>query len=349
MDISLGRHLPDISDVSAAPYSPEVSFQIPRSAVSTSQLLLEDDSSGFFCGMDDTTSTPAQPTRSRKDALLTLADLTPRSKPPRFQSRRSPSKSRPAIPSPLKRATASNLSAAMEDTLSPFKQQDISFQIPKIGNDISELLMANDCNEFFAKVSECSFPGETSFNKHKSPTEALTVSQLTPGTPSSCWSFRQPVANSIDLVAECTAETSDIHIGSDPSEISFSHPPASVAFSALRAEMEILVNGGVEPGHKASEGPSSEQSSHAVRTESIARGLSILDDPQNSIPTDEDIQHDPISDEPSTQSEQTTERSGQSCASNTKLDPPKVTVKRVSANLYALVFQYRRVPDQRLC
>lgn len=138
-----------------------------------------------------------------------------------------------------------------------------------------------------------------------------------------------------------------MHIGSDLSELSFSHPPAAVAFSALKAEMEILVNDGVEPGHKASEGPSSEPSSHAVRTESIARGLSILDDPQNCAPTDEDIQHDPIPDEPSTEPEQTTERSGQSCVSDTKLDQPKVTAKRVSSNLYALVVQSGRVPDQR--
>ncbi|KAI0348219.1 hypothetical protein BDW22DRAFT_1424416 [Trametopsis cervina] len=214
MDHSLRHHLPDFMDVSPAGLS-DTTFQIPQVLGSTSQLLLEDDTSDFFAGMDTTLSTPVHPTTSkaRRDNPLTLAELTPRSRRTKISLKHTPATRKTTIPSPLKPAVAHDLSMAMEDVLSPFKpQQELSFQIPQIGNELAGLLTADD--EFLIEDPSVSPHGVTS-PAHRSR-DPLTLSQLAPGY---------------------LPEQSSDSITTDPSDGTRSQP---VAFSALKAEFETL-------------------------------------------------------------------------------------------------------------
>ena len=76
------RHIPDLLDTSAIGDFSESSFQIPPAARHTDDLLLADNTMDFFNNANDTFSTPAPP-KPPVQTPLTLAELTPRSKPVR--------------------------------------------------------------------------------------------------------------------------------------------------------------------------------------------------------------------------------------------------------------------------
>ncbi|KAI0706106.1 hypothetical protein BC835DRAFT_5853 [Cytidiella melzeri] len=183
--------LPNLSDTAALS---ESSFQIPNALGSTSQLLLGDDCDDFLAGMDTTLSTPAPSTSTKLRSIdhnpLTLAELTPRSRQTKAQTLRYTSSSRkPTIPSLLKRTVARDLSTAMDDTLSAFRHPpDYSFQIPKIGGDVTQLLLAEDDLELLSKGSDCSFPNVADSTVQLN--EDLTLSQLTPESrPAWCFLY----------------------------------------------------------------------------------------------------------------------------------------------------------------
>ena len=152
------------------------SFQIPAASSSSSDLLLADDSTDFFQGMNDTFATPAAiPGRVFKQPDLTLEELTPRSKSSRTQPLRPFPKARPVIPSPLKRAVAHDLSTAIEEALSPLKSNELSFAIPRLGAEVNELLLAETSDFLKSGGAEISITDELP----STPTQdTLTLSQL---------------------------------------------------------------------------------------------------------------------------------------------------------------------------
>ncbi|KAI0778841.1 hypothetical protein BD413DRAFT_490153 [Trametes elegans] len=119
-EISL-RYIPDLSDASVVTDLSDASFQIPRAAGNNDDLLLADDTMDFFNGMNDTLSTPAPPRRQSPQPSLTLAELTPRSKP---------------------------LSTAISEELSPFRQQDPSFEIPMSQPNKEDNLLGDETISF---------------------------------------------------------------------------------------------------------------------------------------------------------------------------------------------------------
>ena len=70
------RHIPDLSDISGMGDFSESSFQIPTVAHNSEDLLLADETMGFFDNANDTLNTPPLPTRLTQPPL-TLAELTP--------------------------------------------------------------------------------------------------------------------------------------------------------------------------------------------------------------------------------------------------------------------------------
>ncbi|KAI0673829.1 hypothetical protein C8Q78DRAFT_1019260 [Trametes maxima] len=176
-DLSL-RHIPDLSDASAIADFSDASFQIPRASGASDDLLLADDTMDFFGGANDTLNTPAPPPSRHMPWVqppLTLAELTPRSKPLRTAPIRSSLRPRPGVATPHKAAVASQLSAALSEDLSPFRHQEPSFQIPQTQGDGGNLLMADDGPNFLEE-EEPSLDHVPS--RARTP---LTLSQLTPG------------------------------------------------------------------------------------------------------------------------------------------------------------------------
>lgn len=143
------RHIPDLSDISGMGDFSESSFQIPTVAHNSEDLLLADETMGFFDNANDTLNTPALPTRLTQPPL-TLAELTPRSKPMRAPVRSS-LRPRPGIPTPHRQTVAGKLSAALSEELSPLRNQDPSFEIPP--RRLEEDLMADDEDNFLAGES----------------------------------------------------------------------------------------------------------------------------------------------------------------------------------------------------
>ncbi|KAH9854272.1 hypothetical protein C2E23DRAFT_817962 [Lenzites betulinus] len=163
-DLSL-RHLPDLSDASVSADFSDVSFQIPRVADSADDLLA-DETMDLLA--NDTLTTPAPPSRPPVQPPLTLADLTPRSKPARFSFR-----PRPGITTPYKATVASGLAVALSEDMSPLHHQDPSFRIPACSANDADLLLAEDGNNFLQEgPSLDSLP-----SRAHSP---LTLSQLSP-------------------------------------------------------------------------------------------------------------------------------------------------------------------------
>ncbi|OBZ78858.1 hypothetical protein A0H81_01354 [Grifola frondosa] len=115
------RHLPDLS-VIPDDFS-DSSFQIPASAGNANEILLADDT-----------------IRLPSNVPLTLAELTPRSRPIRTAPVRSSLRPRPAITTPHRNAFAPDLSAALSEDLSPFCTRDASFQIPTVTTKAGDLL-----------------------------------------------------------------------------------------------------------------------------------------------------------------------------------------------------------------
>ena len=123
------RHIPDLSDMSSVGDFSESSFQIPSAAHDADDLLLADETMGFFSGANDTLNTPAPPSRPLVQPPLTLDELTPVSKPSRAPIRSS-LRPRPGITTPYRATVAHEISAALEETLLPLHSQEPSFEIP---------------------------------------------------------------------------------------------------------------------------------------------------------------------------------------------------------------------------
>ncbi|KAH9950944.1 hypothetical protein B0H21DRAFT_409263 [Amylocystis lapponica] len=170
-DLSL-RHLPDISDTSTMPDFSDASFQIPRAGPST-DLLLADESMNFF-GNDDTLSTPVRPIKLRNDAPLTLAELTPRSRPARIAPVRSSLRPRPGIPTPRRPAVAMNLAAALSEEFSPLR--DTSFQIP-VAVMGSDNLLDDDTSLAFGGADTTV---TEAISSHEAQPQPPTLDQLSP-------------------------------------------------------------------------------------------------------------------------------------------------------------------------
>ncbi|KAI9066450.1 hypothetical protein FKP32DRAFT_1589518 [Trametes sanguinea] len=173
-DLSL-RHIPDISDASAIADLSDASFQIPRAIGNTNDLLLADDTMDFFNGANDTLSTPVPPLKPSVLPPLTLAELTPGSKPVRAAPARSSLRPRPGVSTPFKAVVSRELTAALSEDLSPFRQRDPSFQIPSSQADGDDLLMSDDANDFLGQEEPSLDPVP------RSAQSPLTLSQLTPG------------------------------------------------------------------------------------------------------------------------------------------------------------------------
>ena len=143
------RHIPDLSDASGIGELSD-SFQIPAAARHADDLLLADDTTDFFANINDTLSTPALP-RPAVQPPLTLAELTPRSVPVRAAAVRSSLRPRPGVATPYRASIAQELSAALSEELSPFRKQDLSFQIPPAQEHGDTDLMADDGDQFLAE------------------------------------------------------------------------------------------------------------------------------------------------------------------------------------------------------
>ncbi|KAI8990656.1 hypothetical protein BD414DRAFT_307741 [Trametes punicea] len=173
-EISL-RHIPDLSDASAIADFSDASFQIPPAVGNADDLLLADDSLDFFNGANDTLSTPAPSSRPVAQPPLTLAEVTPRSQPARTAAARSSLRPRPGIATPYKAVVTKELATALSDDLSPFRQQDPSFQIPPPRTGGEGFLIADGSADFL---------GQEEPSLDASPPRAsnpLTLSQLTTG------------------------------------------------------------------------------------------------------------------------------------------------------------------------
>ncbi|KAI1793047.1 hypothetical protein LXA43DRAFT_1002522 [Ganoderma leucocontextum] len=169
------RHIPDLSDTSAIGDFSESSFQIPAAARHADDLLLADNTVDFFNNVNDTFSTPAPP-KPHVQPPLTLAELTPRSKPVREAPVRSSLRPRPGVTTPYRVNVVQELSAALSEELSPFRNQDPSFQIPPSQpHDDNNLLVADDRDNFLSE-EQPSLDG----SPRRAPIP-LTLSPLTPG------------------------------------------------------------------------------------------------------------------------------------------------------------------------
>ncbi|EJF67314.1 hypothetical protein DICSQDRAFT_123697 [Dichomitus squalens LYAD-421 SS1] len=145
------RHIPDLSDASGIGEFSDSSFQIPAAARHADDLLLADDTMDFFSNENHTLSTPA-PSKPPVQPPLTLAELTPRSKPVRAAATRSSLRPRPGVATPYRANIAQGLSAALSEDLSPFRKHDPSFEIPPPQtHDDDDLLMADDGHQFLSE------------------------------------------------------------------------------------------------------------------------------------------------------------------------------------------------------
>ncbi|KAI0354659.1 hypothetical protein OH77DRAFT_1425745 [Trametes cingulata] len=238
-EISL-RHIPDLSDASAVGDFSDASFQIPRAVGNADDLLLADDTMDFFNGVNDTLSTPAPPSKPAVQPPLTLAELTPRSKPMRAAVARSSLRPRPGVATPYKAVVASELSAALSEDLSPFRNQDPSFQIPPPQANGEDLLLAVDGVCFLEEqvsTPECTAP------RAPSP---LTLSQLTPGPskrmpPPSSVSPVEPTLQSPALQSlECVPDDDRNMIGGSEVNTTVSLATASTATDSAAAPSQPI-------------------------------------------------------------------------------------------------------------
>ena len=145
------------------------------------------------------------------------------------------------------------MSLALDDTLSPFKRPEFSFQIPTIGKQAMDLLMDDDGGSFFGKGINATFEeGPSSASAH----EPLTLSQLTPGpkilrSPSPAKHTARSPSDAIDDKNALPSHPGDqLSDGSPPG---YSGQPAS--FSNLLTEIEALVVDAQAPGHRATSPP----------------------------------------------------------------------------------------------
>ena len=262
MDIS-SRHLPDLTDVSAAQDLSDSSFQIPLASKSPSKLLFAEDGLDLLATVDDTMNSPAQQplfATSSTEPLNAAAPTpkaarTPRSRRrtrfemnPETPLRRSPRK-KATVPSPLKEVVASDMTAALESTLSPFKrQQEFSFQIPTIGKQAMDLLMDDDGGSFLGKGINATFAEEPPTPRAREP---LALSQLSPGTtsarsPGSLITRRAtPLSSQGSQSDENTTPSHLGHQQRDTTPVSFSGQPS--LYPDLKAEIETLMNDQEEP------------------------------------------------------------------------------------------------------
>ncbi|KAM5539985.1 hypothetical protein V8D89_006488 [Ganoderma adspersum] len=201
------RHIPDLSDTSAIGDFSESSFQIPTAARHTDDLLLADNTMDFFNNANDTFSTPAPP-KPPVQPPLTLAELTPRSKPVRAAPVRSSLRPRPGVATPFRANVAQELSAALSEDLSPFRNQDPSFQIPSSqphGDNIR--LMADDGDNFLSEEqpsldgSPRRAPSPLALS-HLSPCRSPLNTSVTPSDPPPHHVFVEPLPSTEKIATE---------------------------------------------------------------------------------------------------------------------------------------------------
>lgn len=192
-EISL-RHIPDLSDADLS----DSSFQIPDAARNSDDLLA-DDTTDFFGYANDALNTPAPPSRPPVHPPLTLAELTPRSKPVRAVVRSS-LRPRPDIATPHRAAVAYELSTALSEDLTAFRGQTPSLEIHE-SKTSDDLLMA-DSGANFLGASDVCVPG---------PSYQLRPDQRTPPTVERAVSEadnsmqRDVVADSVECLSAPTA------------------------------------------------------------------------------------------------------------------------------------------------
>ncbi|KAI0095079.1 hypothetical protein BDY19DRAFT_64862 [Irpex rosettiformis] len=242
----LRHHIPDMSDTSMAAGPSEPSFQIPNAVGSSSQLLLEDDCADFLAGMESTLNTPTPPSSQeyRDDNPLTLAELTPRSSRTKVALRYTPSFRKPAIQSPLKHVAAQDLGTTIEDTLE--QTSDITFQIPRIANDVTQLLSSENDLELFSIANDYSILDVNRFTSSAQPHEVLTFSQLAPAPAPKCPSS----SSNLDTSAEKSSQHS-----------------VAASFAALKTQIEDLSGDNYNPDRSVHEFPSDATTSLEVPPE----------------------------------------------------------------------------------
>ncbi|GJE89541.1 hypothetical protein PsYK624_056430 [Phanerochaete sordida] len=237
----------------------DTSFQIPAASSSN---LLADDTIGFLDDADMTVATPvATRTRPAKaENPLTLAELTPRSKrsraTPQVTLRRSPRKHRStaAIPSPLKQNVAADLSAAMEDTLSPFKRPlDQSFQIPTMANATADLLMMQDGESMFGRGEDTTFgegPALVTPQGAQEPTKPLALSELD-SLHNNPQQLSPPRSGSLSDQQEPKAACTPKRVNRYESPRSPSPTPIRTGFATLQETVETFASEGIaeQPRH----------------------------------------------------------------------------------------------------
>ncbi|KAI0706299.1 hypothetical protein C8T65DRAFT_740680 [Cerioporus squamosus] len=181
------RHIPDLSDASVVADFSDSSFQIPAAAHHADDLLA-DNTIDFFNAADDALNTPATHSRPSVQPPLTLAELTPRSKPVRTAPVRSSLRPRPGVGTPYRAVVESGLSAAISEDLTPFRKRDPSFEIPP-PHTHNDLLMADDDTNFLgpeeASIDADSLPPCAPLSSSsQSPRQAAgPSSSVTPAVP----------------------------------------------------------------------------------------------------------------------------------------------------------------------
>ncbi|TCD71130.1 hypothetical protein EIP91_012078 [Steccherinum ochraceum] len=159
--------------------------------------------------MSDALVTPAaHPPPGRNQPPLTLDELTPRRARFRTAPVRSSLKTRPNIPSPLKAQVSHDLSLALEDALSPLRQ-DNTFIIPSPSTAAGNLLITDDSGFLRPDTADATFTDEPEVSP--AAQEPLTLSQLTPA-PIRIRRSISPLAVPIS-----THEDADLHLKSEPS------------------------------------------------------------------------------------------------------------------------------------
>lgn len=232
-DLSL-RHIPDLSDASAIADLSDTSFQIPPAAHDADDLLLADNTLDFFNNASDTLSTPAPPSRPRPQSPLTLAELTPRSKPPpRAAPVRSSLRPHPGVATPHRATVATELSTALSEDLSPFRKQDPSFELP-VSHTPRDDLLADDSGGFLGEEADDSTdPGSPQVH---SP---ITLSHLSSGLSTARSPSVAPAGSPLRTVDADPASASDYGAVADVPQV---NGDSGTACLVSDAEVPIMPN-----------------------------------------------------------------------------------------------------------
>lgn len=214
------RHIPDLSDASGIADFSDSSFQIPSAAHHTDDLLA-DNTIDFFNAACDALNTPAPHSGPSVQPPLTLAELTPRSKPVRGAPVRSSLRPRPCVTTPYRAALESGLSDAISEDLSPFRKRDPSFEIPSPQTH-DDLLMADDGAHFIGaeetSIDAASLPpcAASSASPHLPRQVAETSSSVTPAVSLEDPSIVHPTTNAAAYVMDISAGSPQVDADGNP-------------------------------------------------------------------------------------------------------------------------------------